>query len=58
MHDSAKKSPRSPHKVLFIRLDEDIYQAVADLADEQERSINWMATKLLKTAIEQFSSKN
>lgn len=40
-------------KVLFVRLDEDIYKQVAALADTEERSINWMATKLLKVALQQ-----
>ena len=53
MQNNSKKDA-APQKVLFIRVDEPIYNAVASLADEDDRSINWMATKLLKSALEQI----
>jgi hypothetical protein len=56
VQDKSKKE----QKVLFIRVDEPIYKAVAQLADAEDRSINSMATRLLKSAIERAenSSKN
>jgi hypothetical protein len=48
VQDKSKKE----QKVLFIRVDEPIYKAVAALADKEDRSINSMVTHLLRTAIE------
>jgi len=52
MHDTSKKD-KPGQKVLFIRVDQAVYDAVAAIADEEDRSINWMATSLLKSAISQ-----
>jgi|GEM_PF-6501741 len=58
MQDKARKDKGNNQKVLFIRVDEQVYNAVAAIADKQDRSINWMATSLLKSALRQHDSES
>jgi hypothetical protein len=50
--NSNDKVKKLDQKVLFIRVSEDIYSQIEELAKAEERSINWMSTHLLKSALE------
>jgi len=43
----------SKKKVYFIRVDEDQYKKIVELAKEEDRSANKMANLLIRTALEQ-----
>lgn len=53
--DRAKKTYPSRANTKYIGVPADLYDEIKSLADEQERSVSWLARKLLKKAMAEQS---